>query len=124
MSDLLHDPVIHALLLVYAISCALSNRDEVELLDNSEWLEPSGNKLQHGDGDTGLTIVNKPGVFERSIVMKNKVVAGEATLEMVPNISEFYYQRERLVQCLSNNTELAITGRNGRLTNVICCCFF
>ena len=86
-------------------------RGEIELLDNSEWLDPSGNKLQHEAGEEGRTIVNKPGVFERSIMMKNAIVAGEATLEMVPNISEFYYQRDRIVECLCNNTKLSITGR-------------
>jgi hypothetical protein len=82
-------------------------------LDNSNWLDPSGNKLQHseaGEGDDGCTIVNKPGVFERSVVMKSELVAGEATLDMVPHISEFYYQRERIVQSLCNNTQLSITG--------------
>jgi hypothetical protein len=89
---------------------SLYNRDEVEFLDNSEWLEPSGNKLQHAEGDEGRTIANKPGVFERSIVMKNDLACGEATLEMVPNISEFYYQRNRMVQCLCSNTNLSVTG--------------
>ena len=82
----------------------------MEFLDNSEWLEPSGNKLQLEEGEDNRIIINKPGVYERSIVKNNDLIAGEATLELVPNISEFYYQRERIVHCLSNNTKLSVTG--------------
>jgi hypothetical protein len=80
-------------------------------LENSDWLEASGNKLQHAAGEEGRSIVNKPGVFERSIMMKNKLVASEATLDFVPNVSEFYYQRERMVESLCKHTNLRITGR-------------
>ena len=92
------------------VSSILYYRDELEFLDNSMWLEPSGNTLQHADCEVGGTIVNKPGVFERSIFMKGELVAGESTMSIIPQISELYYQKERLAQCLADNSKLAVTG--------------
>ena len=81
--------------------------NEVELLHNSKWLEPSGNILQCLEGEI---VRLKPNVYERSLVMKNEVIAGLSTMNLIPTLSEFWYQRELITEIITRQTGIRITS--------------
>lgn len=80
---------------------------EIELLYNSNWMEPSGNILQYFEGEI---VKIKPNVYERSLVMKNEIIAGLSTMNLIPTLYEFWNQRQLLTEILTRKTGIVITS--------------
>jgi hypothetical protein len=86
-------------------------KDEIEFLHHSNWMEPSGNILQLSS-PSGVSpqetsaIKIKPNVFERSLVMKNELIAGTATMNFLPTLGQFWTEKQFLIEILSKHTGL------------------
>lgn len=80
---------------------------EIEFLYNSKWMELSGNILQCIEGDI---VKIKPNVYERSIIMKNEIIAGKSTMNLLPILSEFWNDRNLFVDALTRHTGIRITS--------------
>jgi hypothetical protein len=82
-------------------------KDEIEFLHYSNWMEPSGNILQLSSASQETSAIKiKPNVYERSLVVKNELVAGMATMNLIPTLSQFWNERQLLIETLSKHTGL------------------
>jgi hypothetical protein len=87
-------------------------RDEMEFLHYSKWMEPSGNLLQQSSVSSSSSneiLKIKPNVYERSLVLKNELIAGSATMSLIPTLGEFWTQRQLFVEVLKKRTGVELT---------------
>jgi hypothetical protein len=108
---------------IFSHSTLTKLRDEMEFLHYSKWMEPSGNLLQQSpppsaslspasssSSSPNEILKIKPNVYERSLVLKNELVAGQATMSLIPTLAEFWSQRQLFVETLKTRTGVALTA--------------
>jgi len=70
-------------------------REEIELLDNSDWLQKSPSMIKVGENESVELV--KQGIKERSIVLRGNVVADDSMMSMLPTLSQFWDGKDHVV---------------------------